>query len=180
MVLASAALLLGACDGGSQESPPTPTPTPTEVDGAYCGLVTTSLITPVLGDDVKVKAPNLVSAAPGTGSVECRMSANTTGVSYITVVADPDTGSPTPKKVDQRSDGCRPVTVKGWGPVTACWRDKWVSIAAYPPTEGRFLSIAVRLDEPGAERKATDGQLQEMTDLGVRVAEDVNNNLDRF
>ncbi|MEJ7635851.1 hypothetical protein [Aeromicrobium sp.] len=173
-VILASAVLLGGCQ--DSQGDPTPSPTPTEADGAYCGLVSTKLIDSIVGSDVEVNG-DLVTTVPSSGVVECRIS-STTGPANVMVVADPDTGSPSPKTVD--TDGCTPVDVPGWGPVSACLRDNFVNLVAYPPKDRRFFSINVRLNEPKTRLKASDAELKQATDAAVRVAQDVNTNLDRF
>lgn len=172
----SAIIVLTGCEGSTDDDP-APSPTTPVSAGAYCGLVSTGLAQSLLGKDVVVTG-DLVTAAPGAGSLECKIKGDSDGPSAITVVVDPDTGQPTPQSVN--TEGCTPITVEGWGPVTSCPSDTSVTLPAYPPTEGRFIRVTVRLDEPGAQLNATAEQLQEMTDAAVRVAKDVNARLDKF
>lgn len=167
--------LLGGCQDSQDD--PAPSATPTAADGAYCGLLSTELVDSLLGDDPKVEG-DLVTEASETGTVECNVTGDTDGVSYVNASLDPDTGKPSPTEVD--TEGCQAVEVDGWGPVTTCPRDEWVLLSAYPPEDSRFISVSVRLDEAGAQLEATDEQLQRMADAAVRVAQDLNTNYNRF
>ena len=171
----SSVVAIGGCGGPTDI--PAPSESPSVTAGAYCGLVSTDLAHSLLGKGVTATG-DLVTAAPGAGSLECKIKGDSDGLSTITVVVDPDTGQPTPQSVN--TDGCTPITVEGWGPVTACRSDRYVTLPAYPPAKGRFIRVTVRLDQPGAQLSATDRQLQEMTDAAVRVAKNVNSTLDRF
>ncbi len=171
---AGVVIAISGCQGSAGDDSTTETMPPVSA-GAYCGLVSTDLAESLLGEDVTVTG-DLVTSTPGAGSLECKIRGDSDGPSAITVVVVTDPGQPTPQVVN--TDGCTPVTVEGWGPVTSCPSDSSITLPAYPPTQGRFIRVTMRLDEPGAQLEATAAQLQEMTDAAVAVAEDVNSRLD--